>query len=159
MARDGKRQLLFFGHPPSTIRDLQGEAPDHFAQKGLSINWQASYSVVSYGDIRAALDDGDQKRKSAEWIRDVRSSALRGILQSADRDDPDITGWGITLKPREFSRWRDAADQLTKDPTLRYNITNTSPNKRPPGREGHTTYSNAPFSYSPTDDYATEPDR
>lgn len=159
MCRDGKRQLLLFGHPPATIRDIRSRAADHFAQEGLSITWQASYSVVDHADVLAAIDDDDQERKSAEWVRDVRASALRGILQSADDNKPAITGWGVTLKPREFSRWKDAANQLTEQPTVRYNITNTSPKKRPPGQNQHTTYSNAPFSYSPSDDYSTEPDK
>lgn len=158
MARNGKRQLLFFG-PPEAIRGVQSKADERFGEEGYSINWEATYPVVEHTDVQAALDGEDQKSKSAEWIRDIRPSALRGVIQSANEDEPAIGGWGITLKPREISQWSDVADQLIAHSTLQYNITSSSPQKRPPGQSQDTTSSNAPFSYSPTDDYATEPDR
>lgn len=158
MGRDGKRQLLFFGYKPE-LREIQQNAPNVFEREGLEMNWQATYANVGYDDIQSILSEEDLTKKSGEWLRDVRESNIRGILQSTDCGTPSISGWGVTLKPREYNRWRDVANIIVNSSTTKYNIVNTHPQKTPPNSNRTTNNPNAPFSYDPAQDYSTEPDR
>lgn len=83
MGRDGKRQLLFFGYKPE-VREIQQEASKVFENKDLEINWQAKYANVGFDDVHSILEDGDLDKKSGEWLRDVRESNIRHILQSTE---------------------------------------------------------------------------
>jgi hypothetical protein len=149
---------LFFGNR-TEISSLPNKVHSKFSDEGLEINRQCYYPVVGYSDVRAVLSDEDLNNKSGEWLRDVDFSLLRHVLQSDDNPKPSIGGWGITAKPRNFTRWERVANEIPLSSTIQCEVVNTSPKKRPPGYQQNSGSSHRPFSYDPAQDYSTEPDR
>lgn len=157
-------KLLFVTTDSQLMNRVKEKAVSHFESKGYTIVWKASYPNVEYSDVEAAMRDNDLDRKNAEWVRSMNVETIEPVLEAAEGQRPTVRAWGLQTESNNTMEWYGLADDILEEvgagQAVQYQLSSVSPHETPVGTShGHTKNKHAPFSYDPSQDFKTEPDR